>query len=216
MKTLLPSKLSVFYDAEFTGLHQNTTPISIGIVTEKCCYFYAEFTDYDKSQVTDWIQDNVITRLMFNDKPDNYIDTRIFYNNGLRTDDYNIRIKGDKELIKNELLKWLANISHNDSDKEIQFFTDCYAYDWVILNDLIGKNGSALEIPSYINYIPIDLSTALFFKWIDPDISREEFIGQNAIDNILLHDPFSKRNTDDIKHNCLWDAFVCREAFYKI
>lgn len=210
------ANIPVFYDAEFTGLHQNTTPISIGIVTHKCCYFYAEFTDYDRSQVTDWIQENVITRLMFNDKPDTYIDKKPYFDNMPYSPDYNIEIKGDTELIKTELLKWLSNVSHNEDDKEIQFFTDCYAYDWVILNNLIGKDGSALEIPKFINYIPIDLSTALFLKWINPDISREEFIGQHDMDSILTCNPFTKWNNDDMKHNCLWDAHVCRKAFYKI
>ena len=58
--------LPIYYDAEFTGLHKNTTFISIGLVTEKGSYFYAEFNDYDESQVDDWIQKHVINNLQFN------------------------------------------------------------------------------------------------------------------------------------------------------
>jgi len=43
--------MKIFFDTEFTGLHQNTTLISIGLVTEQEHSFYAEFDDYDKSQV---------------------------------------------------------------------------------------------------------------------------------------------------------------------
>ena len=38
----------IYYDAEFTGLHINTTLISIGMVSDSGSFFYAEFNDYDK------------------------------------------------------------------------------------------------------------------------------------------------------------------------
>lgn len=44
-------KTKLFFDTEFTGLHKNTTLISIGIVSECGCKFYAELTDYDKTQI---------------------------------------------------------------------------------------------------------------------------------------------------------------------
>ena len=55
--------MKVFFDTEFTGLHQNTTLISIGLVDENGREFYAELIDYDQTQVDDWLQDNVITNL---------------------------------------------------------------------------------------------------------------------------------------------------------
>lgn len=59
--------MKVFFDTEFTGLHQNTTLISIGLVDENNNTFYAEFNDYDKLQVDDWIQKNVVNNLLFNE-----------------------------------------------------------------------------------------------------------------------------------------------------
>lgn len=52
--------MKVFFDTEFTGLHQNTTLMSIGLVDELGRSFYAELNDYDESQVDDWITENVI------------------------------------------------------------------------------------------------------------------------------------------------------------
>jgi hypothetical protein len=40
------SKTKIFFDTEFTGLHQGTTLISIGLISECGKTFYAEFTDY--------------------------------------------------------------------------------------------------------------------------------------------------------------------------
>lgn len=52
--------MKVFFDTEFTGLHQGTTLISIGLVAESGEEFYAEFNDYDASQINDWIDINVL------------------------------------------------------------------------------------------------------------------------------------------------------------
>ena len=55
--------MKIFFDTEFTGLHQNTTLISIGIVDENERTFYAELSDYDKTQCDSWINDNVVNNL---------------------------------------------------------------------------------------------------------------------------------------------------------
>ena len=52
--------MRVFFDTEFTGLHKNTTLMSIGLVDEDGRSFYAEMNDYDKSQVDNWIKLNVL------------------------------------------------------------------------------------------------------------------------------------------------------------
>jgi len=52
--------MKIFFDTEFTGLHQGTTLMSIGLVDEDGRTFYAELVDYDKSQVNDWLQENVL------------------------------------------------------------------------------------------------------------------------------------------------------------
>ena len=41
----------VFFDTEFTGLHQNTSLISIGCIAEDGNTFYATLTDYNYLQV---------------------------------------------------------------------------------------------------------------------------------------------------------------------
>lgn len=55
--------MKIFFDTEFTGLHKNTTLISIGLVTEDGRAFYAELNDYDKDQLDPWISKHVIDNL---------------------------------------------------------------------------------------------------------------------------------------------------------
>ena len=73
-KTDLTKKI-VFYDLEYTSKHQFTSPISIGMVSSNGSKeFYAEFTDYDYSQVDQWLQTNVIDLLTLQDKQDGFLE----------------------------------------------------------------------------------------------------------------------------------------------
>lgn len=143
----------VFFDTEFTGLHQGTTLISIGLISECGKTFYAEFTDYDKSQIDEWLTENVISKLMFNGKTGSG-------GNALSN------FYGDTSYIKSELSHWL-----NQFDR-VEMWSDCLAYDWVLFNQIFGH---AFNIPKNVYYIPFDICTLFKAKGIDPDISREKF-----------------------------------------
>ena len=88
----------VFFDTEFTGLHQSTTLISIGLISECGKTFYAEFTDYDKTQIDDWLTENVINKLMFKDE--------IGSGGNALSNFY-----GNTIFIKSELSHWLAQFN---------------------------------------------------------------------------------------------------------
>lgn len=177
--------MKIFFDTEFTGLHKNTTLISIGLVSEDNRIFYAELIDYDKSQLDDWLKENVIDNLLYNKDTDFCL-----YENK------NVYLKGNKEKLKIELTKWLSNFD------SIEIWSDCLSYDWVLFNDIFGH---AFSIPKNINYIPFDICTLLKLKGIDPDISRENFIKNTSFMN----------NNKNNKHNSLFDAHVIKEVYNK-
>jgi hypothetical protein len=205
-----PNRCKIYYDAEFTGLHRNTTLISIGMYSQTGAYFYAEFTDYDTDQVSSWIQEHVIDNLMLKDEAPGHIEQ----GTGNVSDSYYALVKGTKSFVKEELCKWLESESKATGMK-VQFYTDCYAYDWMLLNDLICDGGDALMLPEYVDYIPIDLSTMLMVKGIDPDITREEFAPSAAIQAALKLDPIASLG-EGAKHNSLWDAAVAMMCFMKL
>lgn len=99
----------IFFDTEFTGLHQNTTLISIAFVTENNERFSAELTDYDTEQLNPWIYDNVVKKL------GGHVDCR-----------------GTKAEVANALGEWLAQF------ESVEMWSDCLAYDWVLFCDLFG------------------------------------------------------------------------------
>ena len=55
--------MKIFFDTEFTGLHKDTTLISIGLIDENNRSLYIELTDYDMSQCDNWIKKNVLAHL---------------------------------------------------------------------------------------------------------------------------------------------------------
>jgi len=145
----------IFFDTEFTGLHQNTTLISIGLISECGKTFYAELTDYDKSQVDDWLQKNVIDNLLV--KENSTV--------GLDLPDTRVVI-GTVKSIKDYLTEWLSQF------KQVEMWSDCLSYDWVLFCQIFGH---AFNIPKNVYYIPFDICTLFKIKGIDPDVSREKF-----------------------------------------
>jgi hypothetical protein len=155
----------LFLDTEFTGLHQKTTLISIGLVAENGDSFYAELTDYDPNQIDDWLKENVINNLVLTDRPDN----------SLVVTGHHVSFKGTQANLKTPLGKWL------NQQGPVEIWSDCLAYDWVLFNEIFGH---AFKIPKNVLYIPFDICTLFKAAGINPDISRVEF---SELTNIAPH-----------------------------
>lgn len=141
----------VFFDTEFTGLHQKTTLISIGLIAESGETFYAELTDYDQSQIDGWLRDNVISKLVLPNE-----------GNGVGVDGF----VGDTNFIRQNLESWFSQFDH------VEMWSDCLSYDWVLFCQIFGH---AFNIPKNVYYIPFDICTLFKAKGIDSDISREKY-----------------------------------------
>jgi len=190
--------MKIFLDTEFTGLHINTTLISIGLISEDGRTFYAELTDYDKAQVDSWVQEYVIDNLRFNEKINKdsyYVAIRTIDNpagNDLY-DSYSVNLSCDTLRLRDELEQWLSQFD------SVEIWSDCLAYDWVLFNDIFGH---AFDIPNNVYYIPFDICTLFKVNDIDPDISREKFAN------------ISDDNSN--KHNALWDAKIIKACYEKL
>jgi hypothetical protein len=160
--------MKVFFDTEFTGLHQNTTLISIGLVSEDGRTFYAEAYDYDRKQINDWLRENVFKHMRFGERTSTPL---------MELEHYDMC--GYRTVIGEKLGEWLAQFD------EVEIWSDCLAYDWVLFCDLF--NG-AMDIPKNVYYIPFDLATLMKIKGVDPDISREEFAGIDGPKHYAMHD----------------------------
>jgi hypothetical protein len=203
----------IYFDAEFTGLRRETTLISLGLVTEEGRTFYAEFTDYHITQLDDWIRTNVVDKLRFNDRDSFSKDIYDPDDKAVDQDRRSVEMKGNRSEVCRELKAWLEDESKNSQwtsipgEANLQILTDCYAYDWMLLVDLLTMNvpgGTAMDMPSCVYYIPIDLSTYLWSFKLDPDVSRESY-GD-------IREP----DSETMKHNALWDAQVIKACFERL
>jgi hypothetical protein len=182
------SRTKIFFDTEFTGLHQKTTLISIGLVAETGESFYSELTDYDKSQIDDWLQKNVIDKLLLQKNIDE--NKGVFY---WRDGSYvHFECIGVGWMVAKNLESWISQFT------EVEMWSDCLSYDWVLFCQLFGH---AFKIPTNVYYIPFDICTLFYEKGIDPDINREEF---------------AQLSDASQKHNALWDAKIILECFNRL
>ena len=184
--------MKLFFDTEFTGLHQGTTLISLGIVSEDDRTFYAEFSDYDQNSLEEWIRNNVIANLLFSPAPAGQMEH--FKWSRSKPDVplskmSNMELRGSAVDIRQLLDNWLKQF------EQIEIWSDCLAYDWVLFNQIWGH---AFNIPKNIYYIPFDICTLFKIKGINPDINREEF---------------AEMTENAEKHNALWDARVIKACY---
>lgn len=177
--------MKVFFDTEFTGLHKNTTLISIGLVAGDGKTFYAEFSDYDRSQVDDWIKENVLAHLKFNDDP-----SKGTFGN---LHDGNIEMYGTKADIGASLRGWLSKYDN------VQLVSDVCHYDMVLFIDLFG---SAFDLPKQVCPACHDINQDIAEYWGKTemwafDMSREK-----------IAPPIQGE-----KHNSLYDAKVIKAIY---
>lgn len=198
--------MKIYFDTEFTGLHKNTTLISIGLIDENNRMFYGIFDDYDKSQVTEWIEQHVLSNLTFE------CPSCMITNN--RT-----LIRGDKKKIKKELQKWLDEGNY----KLIEFVSDVAHYDFVLLIDLLYND--ALLMPDNVTPACIDLNSDIArYKNINAygafSVNREKLLYTiNTINMLTGHEV--DEMVDDIlsvecKHNALYDAIIIKFLYENI
>lgn len=185
------NQLKIYFDMEMSELTPYASIISLGFVSECGDKLYLESTNFDPEDCSDWVQENVITNLSLKPSFQCYVDYT----------DNSIKHCADENTLRNDILSWIQMLLVAYGESACQFYCDCYAYDWVLLVELLTNGKGALDMPKFINYIPIDLSTALHINNIDPDINREEFAGIKDTSK---------------KHNALFDAEVIKACYEKL
>jgi hypothetical protein len=176
----------IFLDTEFTGLHQHTSLISIGLAAENGGMFYAEMTDFDSDQLNPWALENVLPLLSGNLRAG--ANTKV---------EDSMFVRGDQFDIGRVLRNWFTRFGGRHS---VEIWADVLAWDWVLFCELFG---GGFGIPEQIHYIPKDLSTLLCLKGIDPDTKREDL---GVVE-------WSHPDLKLAKHHALYDALLEKSVY---
>lgn len=180
--------MKIFFDTEFTGLHKNTTLISIGLIDEDGRTFYAEFSDYDDLQVDEWINNNVIKHLKWSKEGP----TENFVN----INDSGWEVYGDTVYIKEALKYWLTKYD------SVELVSDVCHYDMVLFIDIFGD---AFCLPDTVNPACHD---------INQDIAKYYGISEKeAFDKSREEIAAEYREVKGNKHNALYDAKVIKVIY---
>ena len=199
--------MKLFFDTEFTGLHKNTTLISLGIVAEDGRKFYAVLSDFDRTQCTQWIKENVLKGSV-----EDLLCVPVSLEDDIGEDgkyrDFWI-IKGKKTFVSIYLNRWLEWIGGYDS---IQFVSDVCHYDFVLLIDLITDGGTAFDLPGNISPACHDMNQdiARFYKVTDAeafDMSREQIMNDLCGQDYIVNGN---------KHDAMYDAEVIRAIWREV
>lgn len=188
--------MKLFFDMEFTGLRQDTTVISLGIVDQNGRSIYCEYVDYDKRQVDSWIKKNVIDNTLYLKNHD--IPAVLE-----RDEDETISVSTTHGNRQN-ILEWLSFYAEED----IQFVSDVCHYDMVLLIDILFD--TALNMPKNICAACHD---------INHDIARYKNISIKEAFDFTREDLLTSKELERIKgdkHNSLYDAKVIRAIYNKI
>lgn len=202
--------MNIYFDTEFTGLHKDTSLISIGLISDDGKSFYAECNDYDRNQVDKWIQKNVIENLYYKDQL------------SLSGGRYRQMIEADtvaNEVYlcsKSQLKEYLTRYFNNW--KNVQLVSDVCHYDMSLLIDIFG---SAFDLPKRVNPschdINQDIARILYISEAEAfDQSREELLSvfiakiEEVGYNYNTLDDICPKRLKNLKHNAMFDALVIK------
>lgn len=187
--------MKLFFDTEFTGLHKDTSLISIGVVTETNLEFYAEFWNYDRAQINDWLWENVLRHLKFKKEVES-LENKKFHGGEPRL----VEVCGNKFFVREVLSEWLEGLQ-----EPIELVSDVCYFDMVLF---IGIFGDAFSLPENVSPTCHDINQDIaaylgVYEGEAFDVNREEFAGI----------PEAERGT---KHNALWDAKAIKMCYKRL
>ncbi|MGP9820423.1 hypothetical protein ACTZWW_10440 [Salinarimonas sp. NSM] len=150
----------VFCDAEFTGEHAHTTLVSLGLVDIDGNELYLRLSDFDETQVTPWLRENVLSMIP--------VESRI-----------------PSHAAYAKLGQWMETLSGGE---RIHLVSAGKGADIILLFELYKHAFPSLErfhalhcLPPYLNHTQhFDLNTLFFACGVDSDQARESYLGRSV------------------------------------
>jgi hypothetical protein len=195
--------MKIFIDLEFTELNQKCSILSLGAITEDHQQYYFELDEeiLDNLRklelISKWIEENVIKNFKIKESH--------------KTDDHITFVKGDIYDLRQTFSTWLKDLNMDGHD-ELVFVSDVGHFDWVFTVDNVWDN--ALNVPEYIDYIPLDLATLAYIVLGDSDFSRKEYYEKLTNVKVKLHNALEDAIMTMVIWNDLEDKYK-KKGLYK-
>lgn len=123
-------EIKLFFDFEFTSLSPDAQIISLGAISDCGKSIYAEFSDFDLNRCDDWVKENVVKKLRFNNEA---WGKNAFEESHTEMGSYHG--SGPLSSVKRMLFEWISQFS----EYNIQFVCDCGTFDWYWMLQLLAE-----------------------------------------------------------------------------
>ena len=217
----------VYFDCEFLELRKDTDLISIGFTSpienaDGYNSLYIEITDYNKKNISPWVQENVINHLLYKNELPELSDGTYEERKYGKLLGYKCKKKEASDFIFDFLARVYEAAAGEANDcPQIQLVSDVCHFDFVLLMDLFG---TAFNMPSFVSPVCRDINPdiAKFLSISEAkafDVSREQLL-ESLESIVFLHNPDLPiryainefpENLRNLKHNALYDAYVIRQ-----
>ena len=207
--------MKFWFDMEFTGLHRNTTLISLGCVSEGNKMFYAELCDFDKAQLDQWIIDNVFANTMRVTPCGNFLKKKPLWESSVKDCAGSAACFGNKLYVRDCFLDWLQR-ENGDDKSPVEFISDVCHYDMMLMVDLLSNGKTAFDMPEWISPVCYDINQDIAWKY---GLTNYEAFDMNREDiaKELIPEIYESINfPEEMKHNSLWDAEIIQAIYRSI
>lgn len=187
--------MKIFFDTEFTGLRKDTTLISIGFVTENNETFYAELSNYDETQVDEWIKTNVIHNLT------PYAQSGLNEEKIMVDECFTYVYTDNTDTLARVLGEWF-----NQFDT-VELVSDVCHYDMVLLIDIFRD---AFNLPRNVCPACYNINQDIMRHF---NCSMTEAFDMNREEIVNHYKLTIPKTSMEIKHNALYDARVIKALY---
>ena len=159
--------MNVYYDIR--TVYPGSSPIVLSMVADNDEYFYAEFSDFDKDGVNEWMMKNILTKLAFHEPKKGEAEHYIRYNHRFNGENaYSLEMRGGWYTVRENLIKWLEQFE----PARVQFVGDRVYFSAFALHHFFDDG---MELPEHCNDYIFDVNQMMACC-----VTRRKFAGKGV------------------------------------
>lgn len=159
--------MNVYYDIR--TVYPGSSPIVLSMVADNGEYFYAEFSDFDKDGVNEWMMKNILTKLAFHEPKKGEAEHYVRYNHRFNGENaYSLEMRGGWYTVRENLIKWLEQFL----SETVQFVGDNVYFSAFAFHHFMDDG---MELPEWCNYGVFDVNQMMACC-----VTRRKFAGKNV------------------------------------
>lgn len=186
--------MKYFIDTEFIEWAGGIDLISIGIVCEDGRTFYAESSSFDDRNASDWVKENVLSKLKFwqNSPNKNTVFPYIEYLvSGDLAHYRKMTVFGPLSYIRAALEKFF----NKDLDENPEFYAYYADYDWVVFCRIFGR---MIDLPDHFPMYCLDLKQMMWSRELSNEWKKMQCPDPEGEHNALVDAEWNMKLYDEL------------------